>query len=64
MGFICSSGLDTSKNYKISHKKEIQDILADSWQLLEKVFFDNVRRRLNNQPIKKEASASFFLVTF
>ena len=53
MGFICSTGLDTSKNLKISHKKETQEILADSWQLLDKAFFDNARRLLNNQPIKK-----------
>ena len=54
MGYLCSSGIDTSKNYQKSQKKEIQEILADSWQLLDKVFFDNVRKLLNNKVVKEK----------
>jgi superfamily II DNA or RNA helicase len=54
MGYLCSSGIDTSKNYQKSHKKEIQEILVDSWQLLDKVFFDNVRRLLSNKKVKEK----------
>ena len=54
MGYLCSSGIDTSKNYQKVQKKEIQEILADSWQLLDKVFFDNVRKLLNNKAIKEK----------
>ena len=52
MGYICSSANGTSKNYQKVQKKDIQEILADSWQLLDKAFFDNVRRILNDKPIK------------
>lgn len=53
MGYICSSANGTSKNYQKVQKKEIQEILADSWQLLDKVFFDNVRKLLNNKAVKE-----------
>ena len=51
MGYICSSASGTSKNYQKVQKKEIQEILADSWQLLDEVFFDNVRKLLNNKVV-------------
>ena len=54
MGYICSTGMDTSKNYQKSHKKEIQEILVDSWQLLDKGFFDNVRRLLSDKKVKEK----------
>ena len=54
MGYICSSGIDTSKNYQKSQKKEIQEILVDSWQLLDKTFFNNVRKLLNNKAVKEK----------
>ena len=54
MGYICSSANGTSKNYQKVQKKEIQEILADSWQLLDKAFFNNVRKLLNNKAVKEK----------
>ena len=54
MGYLCSSANGTSQNYKKVQKKEIQEILADSWQLLDKEFFDNVRKLLNNKSVKEK----------
>jgi predicted helicase len=54
MGYICSSANGTSKNYQKIQKKQIQEILADSWQLLDKAFFDKVRNLLNNKAVKEK----------
>ena len=42
-GYICSSALDTSANYKKQKPDNLTNILADTWQLLDIDFFDRAR---------------------
>jgi predicted helicase len=54
MGYVCSSANGTSKNYQKVQNKEIQEILADSWQLLDKSFFNNATKFLNKKVVKEK----------
>ena len=51
-GYICSSATSTSKNFQKIKTKPINLIMADSWQMLDKEFFDNIRRVLDGQKVK------------
>ena len=51
MGYICSSANGTSRNYQKIQKKNIQEILSDSWQLLNKENFNNFRKVLNKKAV-------------
>ena len=42
-GYICSSAIDTSANYKKQKPDNLTNILADTWQLLDIDFFDRAR---------------------
>ena len=48
-GYICSSAISTSKNYDDVKKKHISKLLADTWNNLDKDFFDRVRKYLNKE---------------
>lgn len=48
-GYICSSANITSRNFKKIETKPITTILADTWQNLEKDFFDKARKFLNRE---------------
>ncbi|MGB2137853.1 MAG: DEAD/DEAH box helicase family protein [Flavobacteriales bacterium] len=48
-GYICSSAVSTSKNYDDVKKKHISKLLADTWNKLDKDFFDRVRKYLNKE---------------
>ena len=48
-GYICSSAVSTSKNYDDVKKKHISKLLADTWNNLDKDFFDRVRKYLNKE---------------
>jgi predicted helicase len=41
-GYICSSAIATSRNLQKINLKPINLIMSDSWQMLDKEFFDNV----------------------
>ena len=49
-GYICSSAVSTSKNYDDVKKKHTSKLLADTWNKLDKEFFDRVRKYLNKEP--------------
>ena len=48
-GYICSSANVTSRNFEKIETKPITTILADTWQSLDKDFFDKVRLFLNKE---------------
>ena len=48
-GYICSSANVTSRNFEKIETKPITTILADTWQHLDKDFFDKVRLFLNKE---------------
>jgi superfamily II DNA or RNA helicase len=48
-GYICSSAISTSKNYDDVKKKHISKLLGDTWNNLDKDFFDRVRKYLNKE---------------
>jgi superfamily II DNA or RNA helicase len=48
-GYICSSANITSRNFEKIETKPITTILADTWQNLEKDFFDKARKFLNRE---------------
>lgn len=48
-GYICSSAVSTSKNYDDVKKKHISKLLGDTWNNLDKDFFDRVRKYLNKE---------------
>jgi superfamily II DNA or RNA helicase len=48
-GYICSSANITSRNFEKIETKPITTILADTWQNLDKDFFDNARKFLNRE---------------
>ena len=48
-GYICSSAVSTSKNYDDVKKKHVSKLLADTWNKLDKDFFDRVRKYLNKE---------------
>ena len=54
MGYVCSSANGTSKNYQKVQNKQIQEILVDSWQLLDESYFDDFRKLLKNKEVKKK----------
>ena len=48
-GYICSSANITSRNLEKIKSKPITKILADTWQNLDKDFFDKARKLLNRE---------------
>ncbi len=50
-GYICSTAIKTSKNYRKLEIKNISDLLWDDWSKLDKLFFQKVRYSLNNKKI-------------
>ena len=48
-GYICSSANVTSRNFEKIETKPITTILADTWQNLDKDFFDKARLFLNKE---------------
>jgi superfamily II DNA or RNA helicase len=50
-GYICSSADITSRNYNKLNTKPINLVLSDSWQELEKEFFENVRSYLSKKKV-------------
>jgi superfamily II DNA or RNA helicase len=50
-GYICSSADITSRNYNKLNTKPINLVLSDSWQELEKEFFENVRHYLSKKKV-------------
>jgi superfamily II DNA or RNA helicase len=48
-GYICSSANITSRNFEKIETKPITTILADTWQNLDKDFFDKARNFLNKE---------------
>tara|TARA_B110000908_G_scaffold170447_1_gene230065 strand:- start:1342 stop:4659 length:3318 start_codon:yes stop_codon:yes gene_type:complete len=52
--FITSTAGDVSNNYKKVVNKPIQLILYDTWQSLDKTFFDQLRNKLNNKSYSPE----------
>ncbi len=50
-GYICSSADITSRNYNKLNTKPINLVLSDSWQELEKEFFENVRNYLSKNKV-------------
>ena len=48
-GYICSSANITSRNFEKIETKPITTILADTWQNLDKDFFDKARKFLNKE---------------
>jgi predicted helicase len=48
-GYICSSANITSRNFEKIETKPITTILADTWQNLDKDFFDKARHFLNKE---------------
>lgn len=48
-GYICSSSNVTSRNFEKIETKPITTILADTWQNLDKDFFDKARLFLNKE---------------
>ena len=52
LGYICSSANGMSKNYHKVQKKQVQEILVDTWQKLDGGFFDKARKLLLNKRVK------------
>ena len=50
-GYICSSANVTSRNFEKIETKPITTILADTWQNLDKDFFDKARLFLNKEKV-------------
>lgn len=51
-GFICAYADTTSKNYQRLKTKPLNQIMSDSWERLDKSFFDNVRSLIaGNKPV-------------
>jgi superfamily II DNA or RNA helicase len=48
-GYICSSANITSRNFEKIETKPITTMLADTWQNLDKDFFEKVRKYLNRE---------------
>lgn len=53
--FITSTAGDVSNNYKKVVNKPVQLILNDTWQSLDKSFFNQLRDKLNNKTYSPEA---------
>ena len=53
--FITSTAGDVSNNYKKVLNKPVQLILNDTWQSLDKSFFNQLRNKLNNKTYSPEA---------
>jgi superfamily II DNA or RNA helicase len=51
-GYICSSADFTSRNFNKLKTKPINLIMSDSWQLLDKEFFNDVRKTLEGKKVK------------
>jgi len=51
-GYICSSADVTSRNFNKLKTKPINLIMADSWQLLDEEFFNDVRKIIEGKKIK------------
>jgi superfamily II DNA or RNA helicase len=50
-GYICSSADITSRNYNKLNTKPINLVLSDSWQELEREFFENIRNYLSKKKV-------------
>tara|TARA_B100000787_G_scaffold167343_1_gene153937 strand:- start:57 stop:2771 length:2715 start_codon:yes stop_codon:yes gene_type:complete len=48
-GYICSSAINTSKNYDAVKKKPVSKILSDTWSNLDECFFNRVRKYLKKE---------------
>lgn len=53
--FITSTAGDVSNNYKKVVNKPVQLILNDTWQSLDKSFFNQLRNKINNKTYSPEA---------
>ena len=52
LGYICSSAGDMSKNYHKIQKKQVQEILIDTWKKLDGEFYNKARKFLSNKIVK------------
>lgn len=59
LGYICSSANGMSKNYLKVQKKQVQELLIDTWQKLDGTFFDKARAFLLNKRTKDKPLAPY-----
>ena len=59
LGYICSSANGMSKNYLKVQKKQVQELLIDTWQKLDVTFFDKARAFLLDKRIKDKPLAPY-----
>jgi superfamily II DNA or RNA helicase len=52
-GYICSTALNTSRNFNKLEIENISNVLYDTWSSLDKDFFDKARQKINKK-IPKE----------
>ena len=52
LGYICSSANGMSKNYLKVQKKQVQELLIDTWQKLDGTFFDKARAFLLDKRVR------------
>jgi len=53
-GYICSTAINTSGNFNKLEIENISNVLYDTWGTLDKDFFDNARKILNNKKPKEK----------
>ena len=53
-GYICSTALNTSRNFNKLEIQNISNILYDTWSNLDQEFFDNARKILEKKKPKEE----------
>ena len=53
-GYICSTALNTSRNFNKLEIQNISNILYDTWSTLDQEFFDNARKVLEKKKPKEE----------
>jgi len=53
-GYICSTALNTSRNFNKLEIQNISNILYDTWSNLDQKFFDNARKILEKKKPKEE----------
>ena len=53
-GYICSTALNTSRNFNKLEIENISNILYDTWSTLDQDFFDNARKILQNKKPKEK----------
>ena len=53
-GYICSTALNTSRNFNKLEIENISNVLFDTWSSLDKDFFDKARQKLNKKVPKEK----------